>query len=232
MLTAWDRQRGEWEQILREVFPLDLPPTRPVYIVDAVDAGPWIAAEVAHGWAATGPALDIRLRPRLEMLGEWRGRGFAVAIPDLAAFSCRFSAAEQLGIIGHEFAHQLDAGDHWADSEGTGELLNAIRPEVVATVMVEMATRPRPPWIGHEARFTRAGLHVHHRLQAAGHRVSLESMHIAGPTFGLSATEAYRAALGDEPHDRADEPIGSIIGDPAPPTFSALWEADTATQSA
>jgi hypothetical protein len=231
MLTPlWDRRRAEWERVLREAFPLDLPPDRAVYFADAIDAGSHLTAGAAHTLAATSPSLDLQLRPRLETWGQWRGRGFAILLPDINRFMSRFSDAEQLGVFAHEFAHQLDAGDHWAESEGTGALLNAIRGEVVASVMIEMAARPRPPWDQHEVRFTRAALHLHHRLLSAGHPVPLASMFIAGPVFGLSPAESYREALGDELHDRTGEPIRDILKSPAPAKLMDLWQSDTATR--
>lgn len=229
-MTSWERQRDEWAGFLRECFPLDLPAHRAVYIVDAIEAGPKVAnfhpESPRERMAWTSPALDLQLQPRLETFNEWRGRGFAMCIRDLAVFTAE-SATRQLAIVLHEFCHYIDLQAEWHKAASGWDVIAEADPVLVAEVLAELSARPQPVWYLHEARFIRAACHVHHRASLNGFRGELAGMTIAGPTYGLSHVDDYRKSLGDEPTELVALPIAEILNTPEPVMFGAQFEADT-----
>ncbi len=212
-----------WEGLLHEMLPLDFPPERACYVLPAFA----ISREFWEGnpaFAYTNCGLDLRLKPQLEEMGEWRGRGFCVVLLKALDFVFRLSEAEQTGLILHEFSHHLD-DDIFFQTVG----LRADQVENVPPKRTPLPTTSefrKRPWDSHEDRFTRIALHLRHRAALAGWECTPFQLHIAGENYGMSDPDEYAAALGDEPERRINERILDIIETSAPAAFTGLFEAD------
>lgn len=216
-----------WEQTLRTVFPLDLPPTLAVYIASHHELWP-DTPPTRVGMAYTGLTVDLQMRPALESRGTWRGRGFPVIFPSWYLAAKAIPAEELDSILLHEFAHHCEVVSRKLSAPDEPAIKT---PQNTAASVAEArcqydAEQRVLPCDGHGARFTRAAMHVWHRAAAAGFGGKLQDVHVAGPRFGMSSAETYAASLADEVRSRSRESIGSILDDHAPAEFQELWESD------
>jgi len=223
------------ETLCRAVAP-DLA-GRPVYVVLAAD----LPAELR--WpdrleGLTTRYLDLILRPTLEPLGRWRGRGPAMVVnpqaiaADLAELGRparrRCFARTFLGDVLHELAHILDAG-LIGGPEPPASLVTfaalALKAELDGVTAPTNGPSATIPWRRHEAPFIRIVLHLAHRARACGAWLFAEDLFDA-VEYGLSPTRRYAAALGDEPGRLAGCAFANIQATPQPAAFAELWQAD------
>ena len=125
------------------------------------------------------------------------------------------------GCVLHEFTHVvLNSLTEYPSKDG-----EALR-ELVATEWRSWPSHAGSArWIGHDARFIRALLHLHHRCKSRSHRVWLD-WSFPHETYDLSSAEIYREALGDEPSDTDLLPIQTALARPMPASFWKLWSHD------
>jgi hypothetical protein len=212
-------------EIARSVAPLDLA-WRAVYVVPysrALAIAPELCGELLCGW--TSLAADVRLRPLLDQLGLWEGRGFACLVNDCLLGD----AAAFIGTALHELAHFLTfARSHC-------ETITAAAVEQLASELAwpaPSAPDPNgPKWranrrAAHCGRFHRAAVHLSHRAAAFG--IHEGHLHFAGDNYDLSSPREYMAALANECAATAGASIAELLDSPAPSQFVELWERDNA----
>lgn len=223
------------EALCRAVAP-DLA-GRPLYVVLHAD----LPAELR---VANGPAglttrhLDLILKPTLERLGRWRGRGAAMIVDPTAIAEAlahrdwssrrRAFAPAIMGVVLHELAHILDA-DLSGGPEPEPDLVVfaglALAAELNGTTPPTNGPAATIPWQRHEWRFIHTALHLAHRAAATGTRMFATDVFDAAE-YGLSPTLQYVKALGDEPERLAACDFATIRATPPPPAFADLWRAD------
>jgi hypothetical protein len=182
--------------------------------------------------------LDLILRPTLERLGRWRGRGPAMVLSpqaiaaDLAELGRparrRCFAPTFFGIVLHELAHILDAG-LIGEPEPPASLVTfaalALKAELAGEIKPTNGPSATIPWRRHEAPFIRLALHLAHRARACGVWLQSADVFDAGE-YGLSPTYHYTLALSDEPARLAGCPLADVRTTPSPAAFVELWQAD------
>lgn len=131
----------------------------------------------------------------------------------------------------HELAHILERPLMVRDrSEATPE-----RIQFESLVLAEAVSTPAPRSEAvvlihaHGDRFIRTALHLCHRADRHGTKISAFDV-CAGPAYGLSDA-AYNTALGGEPARCRDMPMRTILNRPAPFNFDRLWQSDFETWS-
>lgn len=120
------------------------------------------------------------------------------------------------GAIVHELAHFLD------HATMTCEQYHAI------AAMTLDGPRDNPPWALHEHHFLRGALHLRERAAALGLVISLADLIGDHRRYGISPPELYLDAIGDEPIVRINEPLLTVLADPAPQRLTDLFAADVA----
>ncbi len=240
----------EIEARLRELLPIDFPESLPIYLAGRRELSARFEHPDGACTAYTGLAVDLRLRPWLECLGLWKGRGFAAVFfetefPPWApsrSYLLRFLP----NIALHEAAHYLEDARSPAASFDFGALSPAAQDSIQDWLLEDSApidkngqhpsgdplraTLPRPfHW--HESQFTRAAVHLVARTASGGFHTTGDSakfmsLRVAGERYGMSGFDAYREALGDEPQRLEEIPIREILATPAPAEFEGLWRAD------
>lgn len=225
-------QLRQLESLLCDLLPRDCPEN--VYILTPDEAGPRFCITLAT--AFTGCGCDLRLKPRLEQLGLWRGPGFAMVVNDIARFAW-LPWYEQLGIALHEFGHfiwfqpvadELSA-DEVQQMAGKAYVDPAIIPDRLKTPDELALQHDGFPFAEHGSHFTRICLHLRHRAAVNFYDVSLDTLHIAGPRYAMSPASEYFTALGNEPQDRIGERIFDIVETDPPAAFSQLFYNDLLT---
>lgn len=209
----------------------------PVYIVLRSDLPrDWAGGEDYAG--CTIAHLDLILRPTLEKLRRWRGRGPAMLIDaDAVAAAARYRprAARRrvfltafLGIVLHELAHVIDM-DFVPKHEPEDWWVRAGRRLFSEPAAPDSRPTNGPgapiPWRMHEWPFIRIVMHLAERASAAGDNVSLHDV-IDLTEYGLSSTFQYARALGDEPQRMAGCDFATIRRATPPAAFADLWQAD------
>ena len=233
---------GQLETLFRRIAPADLG-SRPCYVCLAStmpgDLRP--GAEVLGYQSAM---LDLSFRQWLTDSGRWRGRGPAVVVNDTAIRE----AAEALGgddaglvaelyrtrvhaVTLHEIAHAL----------ATAFDLRALPVEIADTVernsrsavadwiagRDDKPADPPPHWIGHEAAYIRAILHVAARAERLGVAKPADNLLFCSSNYSLSGLWCYRAALAGE-IDAFDSSLSfaDLRGCDPPKAFVELWRDD------
>jgi len=219
--------------LLREVAPIDLA-GKPIYRFDSGSThGSGIRRSCGDWWAWTGAALDLELERWLRARGWWAGRGPCIVF-DLSRIAANRSSSTAfleavLGIALHELSHWLAGGQlaHCTLEEMPPVIQDALKTEFWVR---DPGDDPpvREPWDQHGKSFIRACCHLRYRALRFAHEGVIQQITFAGDTYGVSAREAYFAALGDEPHRHRGESIREILDTPAPDGFRELWERDTA----
>lgn len=242
-MSFFDHLRHVATDAARRIAP-DIFAAEQVYILDGhafnLDPG-------KSTWGVFWPASGIAdlIEDDLRQREEWRGPGRAIFIfPTTIARSilrggrqgssrrARSSVRATLsslilGTVLHELAHAaLDRSKpvSWAGSDAK-ELAVLFRQQVS-----EDSQNPetqRPTLDGHGPEFVRLALHL--ATRAAAYGVTDRDVFDA-ERYGLSPTSAYSATLAREPEKMARWPVSRILSTPAPPEFTTLWTADTATK--
>lgn len=234
------RLASQAESLCRAVAP-DLA-GRPLYIVLPSVLKDLRFADGPLGF--TSGYLDLILRPELERLGRWRGRGPAIVIDPEAIASGRAEQftlarrrhfqADAMGIVLHELAHIFDLGFGGLYADGPEPEPDPQFVEFARLVLVADGNGSVPPsngpnaavpWHRHESGLIRIALHLAHRATAAGILLYGSDI-IDAADYGLSSTWAYAKALGDEPARLADWSFEAIRQTAPPSAFMALWQAD------
>ncbi len=182
--------------------------------------------------------LDLILRPTLERLGRWRGRGPAMVLSpqaiaaDLAELGRparrRCFARTFLGDALHELAHILDAGLMGGPEPPAGLVTFAalaLKAELHGVTAPTNGPGATIPWRRHEAPFIRLAVHLAHRARSCGAWLFAEDVFDA-VEYGLSPTYRYSLALGDEPARLAGCPLADVRATPPPAALVELWQAD------
>lgn len=141
-----------------------------------------------------------------------------IADGDLQTLAPGTAAALFDGITIHEVAHlvamkltpDVCQGFHGRD----------LRAAVARPLKIEAVT-----WLGHDANFIRAMLHLVHRAASRGHSVSLP-LAFCHKSYGLSSAQQYAIALGDECSAGSWLPLSEALARPMPDAFKSLWMAD------
>ncbi len=225
---------AEAERLCRAVAP-DVA-QGPLYIVLRSDLPP----EYRSGDGPEGRTvrhLDLIMRPVLERLGRWSGRGPAMIIDPqrIAAGSMhrprpsrrRVFRPSAMGVVLHELAHILNLGPD--DSNPPAGLILAGR----RLLAIELSGLGVPtngpgaavPWRWHEWGFIRTVLHLRYRAELLGVKLSPTDVFIASD-YELSSTWRYLSALGDEPARLTDHDFARISAISPPSVFVEQWEAD------
>lgn len=182
--------------------------------------------------------LDLILRPTLERLGRWRGRGPAMIIDPTAVSEAlahrdwssrrRAFAPAMLGVVLHELAHILDA-DLTSRPEPESDLVvfagMALAAELNGTTAPTNGPSAPIPWRWHEWRFIRTAVHLAHRASTTETRILPTDVFDAAE-YGLSSTWQYVTALGKEPARLAACHFATINATPPPAALAELWRAD------
>lgn len=225
---------AEAERLCRAVAP-DVAPA-PLYIV----LRSALPSEYRSGDGPEGCTvrhLDLILRPVLERLGRWHGRGPAMIIDPkrIAAGSLhrprpsrrRVFRPSAMGVVLHELAHLVNIGPDEADPPA--ELIAAGRDLLAAELSGIKGPTNGPgaavAWRWHEWSFIRTALHLTHRAALLGIELMPPDVFDASD-YGLSSTWRYLATLGDEPARLADYDFAALNVIPPPDGFAELWEAD------
>jgi hypothetical protein len=242
MPTDWE---SALESRLRELLPLDLPAALPIYFVGRKELCARFDSPACIAAAYTKVYLDLELRPLLECMGRWKGRGFAAVFFE-EHFQRLPASVIQPALINvaiHESAHFFeDAESGWRKDPGEWppemqSTFDELRFESAgnqgAAVIREAdplrAQMPRP-FLHHEFAFIRSAIHATARAfikgwGASGHLFPLGSS-FGGEFYGLSDSGEYERALGDEISRMLEMPIIQILKTPAPARFMRLWKAD------
>jgi len=125
-------------------------------------------------------------------------------------------------ILLHELGHVAEHGFPVVDQQSDREHFQ----NLCSTPITEWPSHTGPKWAGHDCRFIRALLHIHHRMLSRGHRTPCLRLAFNHVAYGLSRIETYRDALGTEPEDNDWPPLAEILVDPMPAGFQTLWTND------
>jgi len=233
--TGGRRLAAQAEALCRAVAP-DVS-GGPLYVVLHADSPPEL--RIADGPAGiTTRHLDLILRPTLERLGRWRGRGPAMIVDPTAVSEAlahrdwssrrRAFASAFFGIVLHELAHILDVG-LIGGPEPKPDLVVFARLSLAAELNGTTSPTNGPnapiPWRWHEWRFIRTALHLAHRASALWPGM-LPTCVFDAADYGLTPTWSYVTALADEPARMAGCDFATILATPPPADFAALWRAD------
>jgi hypothetical protein len=223
------------KSLLQSIAPLNFAPDDPLYIVFASEL-PEEFRPRSENFGLTSKWLDLNLQSHL----DWRGRGPAIVLNDLAMRAEAHEAAaddpklvEQLirqrlvAVALHEAAHVIDRPADYAQPVSK-PVVRFARESVLAFCRGAPSIGLPYPWYGHEHAFIRTLLHLVHRAeQHVGQRVPL-SLCFSSDTYELSSPWAYHHALGNEPQ-RFHQLSLSLVKDlPAPPPFVELFNSDVA----
>jgi hypothetical protein len=180
-----------------------------------------------HGRLGGLMAVGLSALIKESMPHEYVGPMPAIAIVDdgLRDGTCSQWLAVQLfdSMVLHELAHVVELGITAQlcprdDKENLHEL--------VQTPWTEWAAHSGTVrWFGHDLRYIRALLHLHHRMESRGHRVCLP-LAFCHESYGLSSITEYADALGDEPQRTSWLTLTEAMAGPMPKDFQKLWTAD------
>ena len=179
-----------------------------------------------HHYAFTHPRADLIYR---EYIANWLGRGPCAVINDLAIVE-DYEPQDQEYVtvckVLHELAHIIDRP---VIHERASDSVCAERVVFEGLVLADCSKRPQrsdlPLYYGHELSFIRAVLHLAYRATTAGYPVAASGI-FNGCKHGLLPTAQYLEAIGDEPEQLANTPIGQILASPPPVNMADLWLAD------
>lgn len=208
------------ERLCNAIAGRDLGQT-PLYVVPQSSLPP-ACGTASRSYAYTSPSLDLYLA---EHIPDYRGRGPCMVVNDLAI--AQDYDAEDFdfivpGFVVHELAHILDRPALFADRTGVDPALIRFESLVVAKADDLPPRTDVPEYFGHGPTFIRVALHLRHRVELAGVRLSPAQL-CAGRRYGLSHALQYHDALGDEPERMVDTQIRNILATPPPRAFSSLW---------
>ena len=181
--------------------------------------------------ARTGCNLDLQLRPHLEALGQWSGRGFAsVFRMDLIPSGWRHLA----GVALHEYAHFLDvlkdceilykqrqpvrpmsdAEREWTD------VYNAVFDHLVRSGKAEENV---PSWHGHDMHFVRACCHLWYRANREFASIAPEHLLFVRKYHGCFGSENIAIECCQDELD-SELPIAQILRSDPPDRLVRYWE--------
>jgi len=234
---------SELETLCRRIAPGDIA-GHPVYVCFASEMPQPLRPSPAT-WGYTGPALDLAIHHWLSDSGRWRGRGIAIVINDIAInedvstlagndadFRNDLYATRILATVLHELAHALSMKLDFKPLPV--EVAEEIEAKALATTTTWVATSDEhtaelsgPAWLGHEAGFIRALLHVIQRAYRAGIERLPDNLLFVSEHYSLSQLWNYRRAL--EPEIEAfGQPLTFHDLRQCRPTesFIELWKKD------
>jgi hypothetical protein len=171
---------------------------------------------------ATSVYLADILRPQLS---DYRGHGPAMVLNDLLLQRTPDVETIRLAFLGtavHELAHNFD----WRfERPEVPCAAGAIRRHMVAFIDGRKIDQVAETYEGHEARFIRAAMHLHHRAQRIGVRL-VQQLVVNPCLYGLSWIGDYHDAIGREPEVWSDVPLLKVLDRPAPRRLQRLWLSD------
>jgi hypothetical protein len=215
------------ESLIRAIDPLM---DKPVYIVDAKDVDD--ERLLSSGWiACTGWLMDLQLRPTLERLGQWRGRGFAMLIrPELLPSGFRFVA----GCVLHEYAHFVEDYNEaryrkpiprWTKAEArkADEFNSAVANFIATSALPAQAELPR--WSGHELPFVRAAAHLAYRAGRIFESIKPKHLRSVSPYHVFGSEDQALEACSEELD--CELPLIELLRTEPPSALVAYWDALT-----
>lgn len=172
-------------------------------------------------------AVGLSALIKESMPHEYVGPLAAVAIVDdgLRDGTCSPWLAVQLfdSMVLHEIAHVVELG---VTSQSCPPNDQEQLRELVQTPWTEWAAHSGAVrWFGHDLRYIRTLLHLHHRMESRGHRVCLP-LAFCHESYGLSSITEYADALGDEPQRTSWLTLADAMAGPMPEEFTKLWGRD------
>jgi hypothetical protein len=179
---------------------------------------------------------DLQLRPYLEHLGVWCGRGFATVF-NRESFLLRDDADRWQtveSIVVHELCHWLtDEATAMQDEQAIAsyslieEMAYQFAPSEDVKKQRLRKWLEQPQWHFHGADFIRVGCHAYWRLQQAGIVIDWRRMGVAGAAYGLSSFCDYHHSLRDEYDFLANVPLRELVRVLPTTEFVKLFLEDT-----
>lgn len=231
--TNW---KTDAENLLRQVDP---GLCSPVYLVGMDEIG----TAPGNAVGCWSPLFDLQLREIFRQQNRWAGRGFCCLV-DATGTKDRFQNAgipaadirrRILATVVHEFAHYVDARPLLPESDVDAILATSAEPSklLAMPITVGEATEKDPPWKGHDgARFGRLCIHLWHRSIMAGETFHINDVYSPADFYWLSSPLEYVEALGDEPSERAAEPLREIVNSQPPADYAEFCRRDLEDASA
>jgi hypothetical protein len=159
--------------------------------------------------------LDM-LRERGEQITDW---------PAMIVFTKPPADEETArGLLLHEVSHLLPLVPEPYDGDPGTEADRERQCEVMAAGSSE--ERRILPWFQHGWQFLRRIVHLRYRAGRLGQDIPLNSLHAAGPSYGLSHISCYERELGCEPVYSIGKSFAEIEATEPPPRFLDLFRRD------
>ncbi|MEL6109708.1 MAG: hypothetical protein AAFU85_27170 [Planctomycetota bacterium] len=185
--------------------------TRPVYFVDIQSqylTGDEVAFINSLGstTAATGLCADLMLRDGA-LRYAWKGRGFCIVWKQSAY---QLTERQVLGVVCHEAGHYFDYSRYPSRDEPNER--KAKRARVKHRVH-------------HGSRWVRATVHAYERARLLGYNVAADHLQLNHPSYAAGKVKAQRLidAVEPEVHERAGEPVESILRSPMPKALAKFY---------
>jgi hypothetical protein len=212
------------EALIRAIDPLM---TLPVYIIDAKDVDD--ERLLSSGWiACTGMLMDLQLRPTLERLKQWRGRGFGMIIhPELLPSGFRFVA----GCVLHEYSHFIEDYNEaryskpiprWSKAEArkADEFNSAVANFIATSALPAQAELPR--WSGHGIDFVRIASHLAYRANRIFESIKPKHLRSVSPYHPFGSEDQALEACSEELD--CELPLIELLRTPPPSALVRYWE--------
>jgi hypothetical protein len=212
------------EALIRAIDPLM---TLPVYIIDAKDVDD--ERLLSSGWiACTGMLMDLQLRPTLERLKQWRGRGFGMIIhPELLPSGFRFVA----GCVLHEYSHFIEDYNEaryskpiprWSKAEArkADEFNSAVANFIATSALPAQAELPR--WSGHGIDFVRIASHLAYRANRVFESIKPKHLRSVSPYHPFGSEQAALECCSEELD--CELPLIEILRTEPPSALVRYWE--------
>ncbi|MEO1529815.1 MAG: hypothetical protein AAFX06_30755 [Planctomycetota bacterium] len=184
---------------------------RPIYFVD-VHSQYLTPAEMAFiqslgsTTAVTGLCADLMLRDGA-LRYSWNGRGFCVIWKQSAH---ELTEQQVLSVVCHEAGHYFDYSRFPSRDEPNERKAKRARVKLRAH---------------HGSRWVRATVHAYERARLLGFNVAADHLQLNHPSYAAGNVSAHRLidAVVPEVHERAGEPVESILKSPRPRALSTFY---------
>jgi hypothetical protein len=215
------------EALIRAIDPLM---DKPIYIIDAKDVDD--ERLLSSGWiACTGWLMDLQLRPTLERLNLWRGRGFGMIIhPELLPSGFRFVA----GCVLHEYSHFIEDYNEaryskpiprWSKAEArkADEFNSAVASFIATSALPSQAELPR--WSGHGIDFVRIASHCSYRAGRLVESIKPKHLRSVSPYHVFGSEDQALEACSEELD--CELPLIELLRTDPPERLVRYWDALT-----
>jgi hypothetical protein len=216
---------GAFERVAAGLAPLDI--DVPVYCV---------LTELSPAYAGCFDPLAYYVFRRQLSADRCPGVVLLASTALLSHVPAKYTVEVLCLILAHELCHaicSISSGEFHDWHESLAEIIDhpkmaAAADKHFAPLVDPQQTEAGPQLEAHGPLFTRAMIHLDHRLRAAG----VHGEHIAaGERYGQRPFAECVAALGDEPAACIDKRFREILSLPMPVEFAALAGGVAATES-